>query len=310
MEWVEPLEKWRDYDDYGFLTGLETSHLIIVGAEGVVFTPETIIPVAPSSLEVPELKLVSPLGKGVITTNTFSGELDDGYAVYVKDVEFPITGSATKNITVGPLSSMNQRRTDSIFLGARIGDSLYFRVQMGSTAGGIRFKETDFVPIAWSEDLAKYDAPAVAELLEDDDGAVKVRKFSGGTSQYVVLPWEIPEDIVVSAGIEYQVVGFFTDSPFLAASAHTLKFKLSGYSIGHGDPLDGTTGTEQLVTLSGETHAQNDRFALDWSPTVTVTDLARGELGMLLFRRDASDAYPDSVGIYGVKIQYLREARQ
>jgi hypothetical protein len=310
MEWVEPLEKWKDYDDYGFMTGLETSHLIIVGAEGVVFTPEVVSPPTPSSLEVPALQIVSPLGKGIITTNPFSGELDDGQAVYIKDVKFPIEGSDTKNITTGPLSNAPQRRTDSLFLGVRIGDTVYFRVQMGASAGGLQFKETDFIPIEWSEDHPSVAAPGATELVEDVDGAVRVRKFSGSTSQYVVLPWEVPEDIVVSSGIEYQVVGFFTDAAFSAISSHTLLFKLSGYSIGHGDSLDGTFGTAQSVTLSGETHAQDDRFALDWSPTVTVTNLARGELGMLFFRRDVADNYPSPVGIYGVKIRWTREARR
>lgn len=305
MEWPGPIKKWDSYADWAMFVFAETAHLIIAGAESILFTP------ASNQITVPALQIVSPLGGGVITTNVLTlATITDGQFVYIKDVEFPIRSNATKSLTIGSLSNKSDRRADRIFLGVRDGDTVYFRTQMGSTAGGIRFKETDFIPIEWSEDLAKYDVPDAAEQVEDDDGSIRVRKFSGTTSQYVVLPWEVPEDIVVSAGIEYQVVGFFTDSQFLAASAHTLLFRLSGYSIGHGDPLDGTSGAYQVATLSGETHAQNDRFALDWSPTVTITDLARGELGMLLFRRDAADVYPDPVGIYGVKIRYTREARQ
>jgi hypothetical protein len=305
MEWPKPIKKWDEYGDWAMFIFLETAHLIIAGAESTEFVP------ALNQITVPALKIASPLGGGVITTNALSGAtINDGQFVYITNVEFPIKSNTTKSLSVGSLSDKDNRRADRIFLGVRDGDTMYFRTMLGSTAGGLRFKETDFIPIEWAEDLTKYSAPDAAELLEDDDGAVRVRKFSGTTSQYVVLPWEVPEDIVVSAGIEYQVVGFFTDAVFSAISSHTLLFRLSGYSIGHGDPLDGSSGTYQVASLSGETHAQNDRFALDWSPTVTISNLARGELGMLLFRRDASDVYPSPVGIYGVKIRYMREARQ
>lgn len=305
MEWVKPIERWRKYEDYGLFSTLEVAHLIIAGAEGITFVPETLIPIpTPSELSVPALRIISPVGKGIINTNPLSTELNDGQAIYIENVEFPIRGSTTRDLTVGSLSQRRDRRTDRIFLGVRIGDSVYFRVQMGSSVSGIRIKETDFVPIEWG--INTTTPPNASETYTDGDGSVQIRKFSGTTAQSLRIPWEVPEDIDVDEGVKFRVVGFITDSAFF----HGASFKLNGYSIGDGDQLGGTPGSTQELVLSG-TYSIDDRFDTGWSSPITINDLERGELAMLTFERDtadASDTYTDSLGVYGIKIEYTREA--
>lgn len=303
MEWPKPIKKWDKYADWAMFVFTETAHLIIAGAESILFVAAT------DEITVPALTIVSPMGGGVITTNPVIAQtITDGQFIYIKDVEFPIKSNATKSLTIGNLSSKDSRRADRLFMGVRDGDTMYFRTQMGSTAGGIRFKETDFVPIEWGEDGDV--PPDAAETITNGDGSVRVRKFSGSATQDIRIPWEIPESIVVSEKIKFQVVGVVTESTVIGTGI-TLIFKLSGYSIDDAVDIDGTYGTEVAVTLVGtNSHGQYDRFATPWSAEVTVPGLARGELAMLRLKRDTADTYPDAVGSYGVKIEYTREARQ
>lgn len=127
MEWAKPVEKWTEYADYGMLPLLETGQLIMVGGGGAELT-------LPSSLYIPQLQIVSPLGKGVVTVNSYSGSISAGQAIYLEDVEFPLTGNTTKSVTIGSLSDRKDRRTDKLYLGVRVGDALYMRASSVATS--------------------------------------------------------------------------------------------------------------------------------------------------------------------------------
>lgn len=160
-EWVKPAEKWRDYDDYGLLPMLETGHLIMVGGEGAELT-------LPSSLSIPQLQIVSPLGKGVITVSSFSGSISAGQAIYLEDVEFPITGSTAKSITIGPLSNKEDRRTDRLFLGVRVGDVLYMRASSVATSAPA-LKVFDAVLAETSQDMTAEVTLNFVPTVQDTD---------------------------------------------------------------------------------------------------------------------------------------------
>lgn len=134
MEWIKPMKKWDDYDDWSMFVSVETAHLIVMGTEDILFVP------AADQITIPALTIVSPLGGGVITTNVLAlATITDGQFVYIKDVEFPIKSNATKSVTVGSLSSKSERRADRLFLGVRVGSVAYFRPNItpsGEAAGG------------------------------------------------------------------------------------------------------------------------------------------------------------------------------
>jgi len=62
-------------------------------------------------------------------------------------------------------------------------------------------------------------------------------------------------------------------------------------------------------TATARTDAQYDRFTTTLSGTVTVTDLAAGELMMLKLERDhdhASDTYGQLLGVTGITLEIVR----
>jgi hypothetical protein len=128
-----------------------------------------------------------------------------------------------------------------------------------------------------------------------------------------VFPWPVPEDIDATKGIKFKVRGIIT-SATAPAAGEGVSFKLSGYSRGTGDTLDGAFGGE-VESATADLHAagvdaQYDLFTTTLSTTVTVTDLAKGELAMLHFERDTADAdddYGQDVGVIEVIIEYYRK---
>jgi len=162
-----------------------------------------------------------------------------------------------------------------------------------------------FIPIEWGIDGST--PPAEAETISSGVGKLRVRLFSGTASQDLVVPWEVPADIYAADGIKFKVHGVITEST--PPSGEGMSFSLSGFSLGNDDPLGGTFGTEVIVSLTGISYAQYDRFATALSGKVTVTDLAAGETAILKFYRDhdhASDTYAQAVGITGITIEYTR----
>jgi hypothetical protein len=169
----------------------------------------------------------------------------------------------------------------------------------------------DFVPIEWGQDGAS--PPAATETFTNGNGSVQVRKFAAAADQDLLIPWEVPTNMLISEGILFTVVGFFTDAPFQhtpPAIFDTLIFRLSGYKIADNDPISTSFGTTKSVTIENENYAQNDRFVTPQSAKVTIANVAKGDLAMLKLERvGTSDAYASPVGVYGVKIEYSQESQ-
>ncbi len=173
------------------------------------------------------------------------------------------------------------------------------------------FLEEVFLPILWGLDGAA--PPDANETITDGSGSAEVRKFDDASTEDLVIPWQVPADIVAGSGITFSAVGIITEAT-PPASGEGVVFKLSGYSIGTGDALDGTFGTEVASSdadlfASGCT-ARYDIFRTTESTAVTVTGLAAGEIAMLHFERDvaeADDDYAQDVGIIGVVVKYSRK---
>jgi len=176
--------------------------------------------------------------------------------------------------------------------------------------GSMAIEEECFIPIGWARDGAA--PPAGTEDVTSGTGSVQVRKFDDATVEDVIIPWQIPEDIVAADGITFQVIGIITEATAPAAT-EGVSFKLSGYSITTGDALNGAFGTEVEsantdLNAAGCT-AQYDVFYTVESTAVTVTGLTAGEIAILHFERDTADAdddYAQDVGIIGIIIRYNR----
>jgi len=187
-----------------------------------------------------------------------------------------------------------------------------------SSAGGVvgvttttTFLDKEFLPIEWAED--GISPPADAELITaGTNGNVRVRKFDSGSVEDVTFLWDVPDDIVLSSGIKFKVKGIITEATGPAAD-EGVNFKLSGYSSGDGDDLDGTFGDEVEISYvdlnGGGVTAQDDQFITDYSGQVTITNLAAGETVLLHFERDTADDdddYGQDIGVFGISIQYTR----
>lgn len=169
----------------------------------------------------------------------------------------------------------------------------------------------DFVPIEWGQDGTS--PPDATETFTDGNGSVQVRKFAAAADSDLLIPWEAPKNILLSAGVMFEVVGFFTDALFQYAPPgvqDTLIFRLSGYKIADNDPLGASFGTAKSVTIEQQNYAQNDRFLTPQSDAFTISGLAKGDLVMLKLERvGTSDTYASPVGVYGVKIEYSQESQ-
>jgi len=168
---------------------------------------------------------------------------------------------------------------------------------------------TDFVTIEWAEDGAV--PPAAAEqYVGGANGKVRLRRFDDAVVEDVVFLWNVPDDIDAASGIKFKVKGIITD---VAPGAVGVSFKLSGYSSGSGDDIDGAFGAEGEANITDldavGVDAIDDQFITAYSGTVTVTNLAAGETAMLHFERDTADGddtYAQDIGVLGIVIQYTR----
>jgi len=200
---------------------------------------------------------------------------------------------------------------DNFLLDLQVDSASVVSVANDGALTGAEYKEQAFFPIAWAIDGSS--APDSIEDVVSGSGSVAVRTFDSAAVEDVVIPWRVPSDIVAADGIKFSVTGIITNATAPAAT-EGVSFKLSGYSVGTGDALDGTFGTEVEsndtdLNASGCT-AQYDVFHTAESGTVTITDLAADELVMLHFERDTADAdddYGQDIGIVGITIAYTKQ---
>lgn len=164
--------------------------------------------------------------------------------------------------------------------------------------------DIDCLPISWAIDGGT--APGALSTLSSTNKA-RYRDFSSAADNDVYLEWEVPYGIDTSVGITFQVEGWITNAT-APANTETAKFVLSGVSLGDSDILSTAQGAAITVTKTFDaTYAQYDRFISGYSNTVTIAGLAAGEIAILLFKRDTTDTYEQSIGVGWVKIKYRRQ---
>jgi len=175
-----------------------------------------------------------------------------------------------------------------------------------TSVGPVTIRKTySFIPVRdW---LNGSSPPDSASNYTSGNGAISARTFANDSSEDLVYGWEVPTNIIASSGIKFIVKCLVTNAT--GPSNEEVEFKLSGYSIGDGDSLNGTFGDEIASNETGMTHAQYDIFMTPLSNTVTVTDLVAGETVMLKLYRDhdGNDDYGQKVGVIGVLIEYYEK---
>lgn len=180
---------------------------------------------------------------------------------------------------------------------------------LASGGDDIEFYANDFLPIVGAHD-GTAPPSAVTELAPGAPatGKVNVRKFDPVSAEDVVFAWQVPANW--TGEFYYRVVGWITEGTAPVAN-EGVAFKLSGFSVGHGDALNGAFGAavkSAIANLAGEgVDAQFDRFLTPVSAVVTVTDLAAGETAMLKVERavgEAEDDYAQDVGVTGIVVYY------
>lgn len=169
MDWVAPTKKWASFADWGMVAPYEQSLLVFAGFDSWTLnagSDEVVVPAVS--------KIVSPLSGGAITVNagTISGVVD-GSKLYINDVSFPMSSNTTKAVSVGSLTYRESRRPDCIFIGVRVGSTLYMRpssvaaaepsmkvfeavlsVSQDITAGSV----VNLVPSLYDSDAYTYDS--------------------------------------------------------------------------------------------------------------------------------------------------------
>jgi len=173
----------------------------------------------------------------------------------------------------------------------------------------LKFKDYDSIPIEWPEDGSS--APDAAALVTDGNGNLRSRTFDSTAAETLVVPWECPPNCVLTAGITYRVKFIVTEAT--GPSSEGVVFKMSGYSSGNGDAMNGTFATAIATSkATGLTESQYDLVFTEWSTAnLTITDEAVGETIFFEFQRDPTDSddtYGQDVGVYMIQLAFYRQA--
>ncbi len=168
--------------------------------------------------------------------------------------------------------------------------------------------DVDFLPIGYCKDGGT--APeAIATVSSTND--VEARNFDDAQDEDVFCTWQVPKDFT-GASVTFQVVLVVTNATAPAA-AEGVSFFGKGNSLGTGDglatALDGTIDSSEDDLNDAGATAQYDIAYTPYSAAMTITNLAVGELAILNFYRDISDAdddYLQDIGVIGFNIKYSR----
>lgn len=167
--------------------------------------------------------------------------------------------------------------------------------------------ETEFIPVGYMINGAS--APDALATLTSGTDKVNARTFAGDADEDLVFDWQVPLDLDTTSGIKFRVICLI--SAATGPSGETWQFELAGFSMGDGDALDGTLGTEQTSNSGTRTDAQYDRVSTAWSSAMTsthITNLAVGETAQFKLYRDVddTDTYGQNVAVIGIEFKYKR----
>lgn len=173
------------------------------------------------------------------------------------------------------------------------------------TYKSLTFTETEIIPIGYMTDGAS--APDALATLTSGTDKVDCRTFAGDADEDLQFTWQIPSDMVVASGLKFRVICFISSAT--APSAETWQFELQGFSMGDGDPLDGTNGTAQTSNSGSRSDAQYDCVKTAWSSAMTsthITDLTAGETASFKLYRDVddTDTYVQNVAVMAIEFKY------
>jgi len=239
-----------------------------------------------------------------------SALIDTAVETLVGTVGALVSGSGVKatanDTTVGNLTD---KATVSAYITKTVqnpggNENLLFEVD----AAKIRLvKDYDEIPIEWTEEGVTATAGQPLPY-EDGNGKMRAANFSGSATQDRNIPWLTKQDLYAAGVVRFRVRCLVTSAT--GPSGEGLAFRLRGASSGNGDGIDVTFGAAAVSTITGRTDAQYDTFLTDWSGTLTITDLAAGELAGLNVDRQhdhASDTYAQEVGVISVIVEYWRQ---
>lgn len=166
------------------------------------------------------------------------------------------------------------------------------------------FYKIDFIPIGWAIDGAV--APGILSTLTSTNSA-KYRDFSGAADNDVFIEWQVPYGIDTTVGVTFQVEGWITNAT-APVNTETVKFSLSGVSIGDSELLSSVLGAAITVTKTfNATYVQFDRFISGYSGVVTIAGLGAGEIVIFSLKRDTTDTYAQAIGVGWLKIKYAEK---
>jgi hypothetical protein len=311
FDWRNSYKSHR-YVDYSAIAMFEGSSLAIAGLDTMQLAVAGIPPA--TTLTWSGLTITSTLTGKTITVSGSGMAVNDGDILYLKNVDHPIENNVNMPLQASSPGNKAVRKFGNLFLGAVVNGSLVLRAAATSTSSATpsyTFLERSFIPIEWAEDGSA--PPDAIAPVTAGNGTIQAREFgglSGSTVHDVVIPWEVPEDIVVASDIKFTVLGVVTSATYIKSN-EDVSFKLSGYSVGSRDSISGTFGTEVEVNLPATGYAQYARFKSNQSRTVTITNLASGELVFLHLERDTADAndnYAQPIGVYGIVLEWTRNA--
>lgn len=164
--------------------------------------------------------------------------------------------------------------------------------------------EIDSLPISWAMpgDVTPGDLTGLMS-----GNKARYRDFAAVAENDVFFEWQVPYGIDISKDITFQVEGWIT-SETGPAENETVKFALSGVSLGDGEILSSSQGGKVTVTktFGDGTHVQYDRFVTGFSEALTIADLSAGEIVILRLSRDITDTYEQPIGVGWLKIKYAK----
>ena len=151
--------------------------------------------------------------------------------------------------------------------------------------------------------------PEPAELYENGNKSVRIRKFAGDTNNSVTFDWATPWDMDTTKPIQYRVKGIITEAT--PPSNEEVVFQFSGYGAGDGSDSSSAFGTPvQLIKTFTTSHATNDVFITPWSGDVVIPNIDRDTINQFLFERlidvGGITDYAQKLGVIEIEIKYTK----
>ena len=148
-------------------------------------------------------------------------------------------------------------------------------------------------------------APGTTETLSVGNGRAQVRKFSGSTTEYVLINLETTTELLSADGMQFKTVSYVTEST--EPSGEGIAFAMEGYTVSDGDNLDQAFNTDVVTSRPNLTLDQYDRIDSGWSNDLDLPNLSEASSIQLRLSRPhdhTDDTYSGDIGISHIKLRY------